>query len=157
MKAVEPVLVVDTSALVRGVLNPQSASGEVMRKCLDGSFELLLSRSVLNEYREVLAYTHLTERKPELTHRSVALILIRLRYVGQYFPHITRHFHLPRDPRDEKFIELAIMGRPNFLVTYDNDLLALAEGHDETAKRFRRLLPGIRLLNSEDFLAAADS
>ena len=36
-------------------------------------------------------------------------------------------FELDRDPKDAKYVDLAIAARSDFLVTRDNDLLALRE------------------------------
>lgn len=38
--------------------------------------------------------------------------------------------HLCRDPRDDKFLALALAGKANFLLTGDADLLALHPFHD---------------------------
>jgi len=46
-----------------------------------------------------------------------------------------------RDPRDDKFLELAVHGRANFIVTGDQDLLAL--------NQFR----GVAILTPAEFLA----
>jgi putative PIN family toxin of toxin-antitoxin system len=42
---------------------------------------------------------------------------------------ITQRITLCRDPRDDKFLELALAGRADFLVTGDVDLLALDPFH----------------------------
>jgi putative PIN family toxin of toxin-antitoxin system len=42
---------------------------------------------------------------------------------------ITQRITLCRDPRDDKFLELAIAGRADFLVTGDVDLLTLDPFH----------------------------
>jgi putative PIN family toxin of toxin-antitoxin system len=45
-----------------------------------------------------------------------------------------------RDPKDDKFLNLASSGKANFIVTGDDDLLIL--------KSYR----GIQILNAKDFL-----
>ena len=48
--------------------------------------------------------------------------------------------------------ELAIAAKGTDIVTADEDLLALAEGHDDSAKRFRQRLPGVRVIEPAGFL-----
>lgn len=145
-------MVMDTNTLVRGMLNRKSAAGVVMERCVARQYRLLLSLEVLKEYREVLGYPHIVQRSGELMPEAIALVLIRLRQVSDYYGKVTRRFRLERDPRDEKFIALALVGQATHLVTQDDDLLSLATGHDATAKRFRRMLPGIRVTPAKAFL-----
>jgi putative PIN family toxin of toxin-antitoxin system len=42
---------------------------------------------------------------------------------------IMQRIELCRDPRDDKFLELALAGRADFLLTGDADLLALRQFH----------------------------
>ena len=55
---------------------------------------------------------------------------------------ITESVGACRDPKDDKFLELAVSGRADYLVTGDLDLLVLDP--------FR----GVRILTPADFLAA---
>jgi predicted nucleic acid-binding protein len=61
-------------------------------------------------------------------------------------------FRFDRDPMDEKFIELALAGSASHMVTNDNDLLYLASGHDDSARRFRQRLPDARVVVPADFM-----
>ncbi len=71
---------------------------------------------------------------------------IRQRLTAQYVNasvaiDISAPIHACRDPRDDKFLEVAVHGRANVIVTGDADLLALHP--------FR----GIEILSPADFLA----
>jgi putative PIN family toxin of toxin-antitoxin system len=82
---------------------------------------ILASQDTLQELASVLhrpklaAYVSLAESTMFLTElaRVVELVLI------------TERVELCRDPRDDKFLELALVGRADFLLTGDADLLAL--------------------------------
>ena len=66
-------------------------------------------------------------------------------------------FEYPRDPKDEKFVELAIYGGATHIVSADKDLLSLQTGHGDAAKRFRRRAALTRILEPKDFLAELDA
>ena len=147
-----PRLVLDTNTLLSGLANRKSASGRVLGHCESRRALLLMSRPIQTEYRRVLGSAEMMRRNPDITPEAIELVLRRLRYVGQYFGRVTSRFRLDRDPNDEPFIELAIEGSASYLVTNDNDLLSLPQGHDDTAKRFRQRLPALRVLRAAEFL-----
>ena len=72
--------------------------------------------------------------------------------MGEYLPRVNTSFRFDRDRDDEPFIELAIAGSASHLVTRDKDLLSLAVGHDDAARRFRQRLPVIRVLRPGAFV-----
>jgi putative PIN family toxin of toxin-antitoxin system len=94
---------------------------------------LLMSRPIQADYRRVLGSPEILRRNPQITQESIELVLRRLRYVGQYCGHVTTRFRFERDRDDEPFIELAIEGAASHLVTTDDDLLDLMQGHDDAA------------------------
>jgi uncharacterized protein len=146
-------VVLDTNVLLRGMLNARSAAGRVVDACDSREFLLLLSRSLLAEYRTVLTHPEIASRHPELTSERVELVLRRLRYVGDIL-RCHSHFEFARDPKDEKLIELAIEGRATHIVTADNDLLSLPSGRSDASRRFRQRLHGVQVLTPTDFLGS---
>jgi hypothetical protein len=83
----------------------------------NGSCTDLMLRSdclaVLSEYRHVLTDVAIVERYPELTAEKAQIALRRLRYVGDVLRSVKSRFDYSRDPKDAKFIELAIAGKSN--------------------------------------------
>ncbi len=145
-------LILDTNIVLRGLLNIRSASGRIIEAVERRSVVLLLSRPVLAEYRAVLTAPAIVERFPELTAEKAEVALRRFRYLAEYARTVGARFSFPRDPRDEKLIELAISARATDIVSSDDDLLSLPAGHGEAAKRFRQRLPGVRVLNPAEFV-----
>ena len=150
-------VVLDTNILLRGLLNMRSASGGVLDACDRRSVVLLLSKPVIAEYREVLTYPAIVERYPELDFEKVEIALRRLRYVGDVVRRVKSRFDYQRDPKDAKFIELAIAGRATHIVSGDKDLLWLASGHGEVANRFRQRAPSTQVMNAATFLDELES
>lgn len=145
-------VVLDTNTLLRGLVSGDSAAAEVLRAAERRLFVPLLSKPVLDEYRAVLTDEALVGRFPEITPRLVEVTLRRLRFVGDYvrLPGVT--FHYPRDPSDQKFIELAISLGATHIVSADKDLLSLPIGRGDAARRFRARVPTVRVLPAEQFV-----
>jgi len=61
-------------------------------------------------------------------------------------------FDYPRDPKDERYVDLAAEIEADFLLTRDNDLLDLMSLSSELAKQFRQRFPRLLILNPVHFL-----
>ena len=113
-------LVIDTNALVSRLLVPDSVPGSAVRRAVDQA-ELLMSEATLIELADVLArekfnpYVSIEERQKflRLLGRIVEIVPIIL------------SVHECRDPSDDKFLEVAVNGEADMIVTGDRDLLVL--------------------------------
>lgn len=65
---------------------------------------------------------------------------------------ILNHFQLPRDPKDEKYINLAVEAEADYIVTRDKDLLDLMTGIDIESKEFRQRFRPLRMVEPIKFL-----
>lgn len=146
-------LVLDTNVVLRGLLNTRSASGRVLEAVENRLVVLLLSKPVLAEYRAVLTDPVVVDRFPELNRERVEVTLRRFRYSGEYLRAVRARFGFPRDPRDEKLIELAISAKATDIVSSDDDLLSLPTGHGDAAKRLRQRLPSLRVMPPAEFVS----
>lgn len=107
------------------------------------AFIPLLSKPVIDEHRAVLLDEAIGERFPEINRTLVDLTIRRLPFVGDYvrLPHAG--FLLRRDPRDAKFVELAIGLKATHIVSSDQDLLSLPSDRGDAGRRFRQRLPAV--------------
>ena len=147
-------IVVDTNVLVRAVVNADSASGRIIQCCDSRALIILLSKAAIAEYRSVLADPEVILRYPQLDEVRVALLLKRLRFVGDVIDTRKTHFDLPRDPTDQKWIELAIAGDATHIISADGDLLSLPSGRSDSSKRFRQRLTNTRIMSPLQFATA---
>jgi putative PIN family toxin of toxin-antitoxin system len=129
-------LVFDTNTLISALLIADSKPREAFSKALDEG-KLLLSPAVLDELNEVLRRPKL---RPYIAPQERAWLWRELIGNGIFVEAIVEEIAECRDPRDNKFLELAISGKADAIVTGDADLLAL--------NPFR----GIPILSSADFL-----
>ncbi|CAN5534952.1 putative toxin-antitoxin system toxin component, PIN family [soil metagenome] len=116
----KPRLVLDTNVLVSAVLTPEGKP----RRCLEYALErgiILLSERTRGELLEVLHRPRLQRYivKPE-REGVLGRIAIRSERVE-----VAEQIKACRDPKDDKFLEAAVSGRADFLVSGDEDLLVL--------------------------------
>lgn len=147
----------DTNVLVRGFAYPDSASARLLNLCESRKLLLLLSRSVLMEYIDVLSRDELVGGRPAIAEGTVKALIERLRYLAEFIDPVRARFRFDRDPEDARFLELAIAGDATHLVTYDNDLLSLPVAHTDAGKRFRQRIRNLRILEVGPFLKDFES
>jgi len=114
-------VVLDTNVIVSAVLLEESVSRRAFdHACLHG--KILLSFDVLAELSEVLGRKQF---RTYVDEDDVRRLLAALAREAEWVEVNTRIFTC-RDPKDNKFLELAVSGHATHLVTGDADLLALS-------------------------------
>jgi putative PIN family toxin of toxin-antitoxin system len=114
---------------------------------------LVLSIQETYEIRDVLTRPRTLKKFPKLTIAGVEAYLKKLGRCTELVTSIPCMFQLPRDPKDEKILNLAIAASAHFILTRDLDLLDLMTKDDESAVNFRQRFPAITILTPESFLA----
>jgi len=104
-------IVLDTNVLVSGLLTPFGISGEIVRMVSAGLLILLYDSRILLEYQEVLY-----RPKFQFNKEHIDLLLDYIKKNGQVIPSRPLKERLP-DPDDEPFLEVAIGGEAECLVT----------------------------------------
>ena len=113
-------LVIDTSALVSRLLLPASLPARAVRKAV-AEGQLLVSDATLLELADVLARARFD---PYVTLAERQQFLRLLGRIAERIP-IVHSIRACRDPKDDKFLELAVNGEGRLIITGDADLLAL--------------------------------
>ncbi len=120
--------VVDTGVFVSALIRRQGTTGAVLRALRDGRFIAIYSTDILVEIIDVLGRDKFHTKYHIQTDDITALInLIRLR--GELvIP--TQIVSACRDPKDDKFLEAALVGQVDCLVSGDADLLDMVSFED---------------------------
>jgi putative PIN family toxin of toxin-antitoxin system len=113
-------IVADSNVLISGLLLPSSVPGQAVRKAVDKGL-LLVSEATMNELADVLARARF-DRYISLEDRKQFLRL--LGRLAEFVP-IVYPIRECRDPKDDKFLELAINGRAELILTGNEDLLMM--------------------------------
>lgn len=125
----------DTNTLISAIIFPNSIPGRAFNLALSRDI-VLISAETITELYEVITrpkfdpYLTIEEREEFLESLLIRSELIEVLEESQ----------ICRDPKDDKFLNLAKSGAANYLVTGDKDLLILQNYY------------GTRILNARDFL-----
>ena len=112
--------VFDNNALVSAVLFEHSVPGLALYAALDRG-TLLVSRATVAELREVLGRKKFDRYVTTEERDQFLAMLVQEATVVE----IVEGVGTCRDPKDDKFLELAVNGNASCLVTGDRDLLVL--------------------------------
>ncbi len=112
--------VFDTNVFVSALLLPDSKPRHALDRALREG-RVLVSFATLAELHEVLSRKRFRRYVDEEDIRSFLAALIR---VAEWVD-VEARIRACRDPKDDKFLELAVSGEGTHIVTGDADLLAL--------------------------------
>jgi putative PIN family toxin of toxin-antitoxin system len=130
-----PRIVLDTNVLISALLF-RGLPSRLVPLWQKGKVTLLISSQVLKEYLRVLAYP-----KFELAAEEIkAIIEIELLPFVEAVKVKSKIRVIAKDPSDDKFLELAVDGKADFLISHDKHLLGLG------------VFRGIRILSVAEFL-----
>lgn len=128
-------VILDTNVLISAVLLKNSVSDIALRKA-QNSCTILCSNSIFNEYTEKLILPRFNKYASLLKRTNMLNVIEKEALFIEPVVKISEC----RDPKDNKFLELAVAGNADCIVTGDNDLLVL--------NPFR----GIKIISPSDFL-----
>ncbi|MDP6038747.1 MAG: putative toxin-antitoxin system toxin component, PIN family [Candidatus Latescibacteria bacterium] len=127
--------VFDTNVIVSALIFEHSKPGRAFRRALQIG-QVLFSLPVLEEVSEVVSREKFVQYvTAEEREEFLEALVARGKFVDP-----AEQIEVCRDPKDDKFLELAVEGNAHFIVSGDDDLLTL--------NPFR----GIEILTVDDFL-----
>lgn len=119
-------IVLDANVIISALIRPQSAPGRILRTTVeDRTVRLVTSALLLEELRAVLEYPRL-QRYLKMSRQDKEEFVILLEQVADPiniddFPALG----ICRDPDDEPYLQTALAGRADYIVSGDQDLLEL--------------------------------
>jgi len=130
--------VLDTTVVVSATLIRDGKEDRILRAWQHDVFELVLSPQILDEMGRVLFYEKLRTAR-WMAEEEVAALVRSLAREAVLVPGRVQ-VKVSRDPGDDKFVEAAIEGRAQHVVTGDKDLLEL-----KTYRAVRIVTPAVFL------------
>jgi uncharacterized protein len=112
--------VIDTNVFVSAILWPQSVPRQAVNQVIDNGV-LLFSDATMKELAEVLSRAKLDCYVSQEKRKK---FLDRIESLAEFVP-IIQLVRECRDPKDDKFLEVALNGRADVIITGDADLLAM--------------------------------
>jgi putative PIN family toxin of toxin-antitoxin system len=127
--------VVDTSVIVSAFLKPDGTSRKALSRVVENHV-LLTSFEILAELNKVLVKPKFQRVFTPVICAEILALLLR---VGEMIE-VKSAIKICRDPDDDKFVNLALDGHADFLVSRDPDLLVL------------KSVQSVRVVSPGDFL-----
>ena len=117
-------VVVDTNVVVSRYLVPQGKPARILSHWEEGDFDLLVSEPILDECRRVLRYDRLRARHG-MNDAAIEQVIVGLRTFATMVVPRQAIRAVDSDPDDDKFLECAVAGGAEFVVSGDRHLLDL--------------------------------
>ena len=140
-------VVFDCMVFLQGAARSASPARACFEIVDEGLVTLCVSPAVLAEVRDVLSRPELVKRFPALSAEWVTAFVTSVADKALVVPDVPNAVALPRDPKDEPYINLVVATQAEFLVSRDRDLLDLMTNAD-----FRRCFPALKIVDPETFL-----
>ena len=116
-------VVLDTSVLVSELIRRQGTTGEVLRLLREARFTVIYTTPTMIEIIEVLGRDPF-RTKYHIESEDITILVNLLRLRGELVNPLGT-ISVCRDPRDDKFLEAALAGQADAIVSGDADLLVL--------------------------------
>jgi len=115
--------VLDVNVLISGLLAPDGASARLIRRWLEGDFEMIVSERLLEELERTLAYPKLRSRISEAAAEGIIGLI---RETATMRPDPPSPPQQSRDAGDDYLIALA-ESSASLLISGNRDILALSK------------------------------
>jgi putative PIN family toxin of toxin-antitoxin system len=138
---VTPVAVFACMVFVQALANGKGPAHACYQLVQSDRLVLYMSPEVEAEVGDVLNRPKIRRKFPDLTDDVVETFLQDAIGRAVMLSEVPETFRLERDPKDERYINLALASKASYLVTWDKDLLDLM--NDEG---FRRQFPELTIL-----------
>ena len=115
-----PRVILDTNLLISRALTPSSLTASAVRLIVDHC-DLLVSQATMDEFASTLTRI---QSKGYVKQDEALVLITAYKEMVEWVP-IIKRVQECRDPKDDKFLELALNGRADYIITGDKDLLVL--------------------------------
>lgn len=122
-------VVLDTNVVVSRFISRSGAPARIYEFWQQRRFDVLVTADILNEYEEVLSRPAI-QRRTNLTGDDVIALIAEISSLAIAVAPKRFVFGVSRDPDDDVFLECALAGSADYIVTGDRHLLVLDSFHD---------------------------
>jgi uncharacterized protein len=148
----KPRVVFDCMIFLQALISPKSVAFKLFEYLEVNRFTLFISREILAEVKNVLNRDYIRNSNPQITDEAVETFLEEVLQKAVLIKTVPPKFKYSRDPKDEKYINLAIEAEADFLVSRDKDLLDLMTDVSVEGKEFRQKSRPLKIVEPLEFL-----
>lgn len=147
-----PRVVIDCMVYLQATLSESGPAAALLRLVDSDALSLFVSAEILEEVRDVLSRPKIREKNPDINDERVDAFINRVSVKTIMVKDVRQHFIYLRDPKDEKYINLAVEAEAEYIVSRDKDLLDLMTGDTDQCKDFRRRFTTLKVIDPVEFL-----
>ncbi len=126
MKSNRLPVVYDCMIFLQGLVTENGVAFRCLELVENGEIELLLSQEILWEIEDVLTRPKLQAKFPLLTRKRADKLLELLKLKGRFVKNVPQIFKYNRDPKDEKYISLAVAAKAEYNILSPETMTCLA-------------------------------
>ncbi len=130
----------DAMCDLQAVTNHDGSAWAAMALSDSGLLKIVACEETLKEVIDVLSRPNSVKKFPSLIERRGPFLAV-IKTIAEMRPDPPKVVSLPRDPKDEPYLNFAIASGAAYLVTRDKDMLDLVDEPDFTAR-----FPVLRIL-----------
>jgi putative PIN family toxin of toxin-antitoxin system len=142
----------DCMVFLQGLISESGVAVNCFELFENGIVELFVSEEVLAEIQDVITRPKLQAKYSRLTDERVEKLVEVLRTKATLIKNVSSVFNYARDPKDEKYINLAVAAGAEYIISRDTDLLDLMTGYDNESKEFRQKFRLLKIIQPLEFL-----
>lgn len=116
--------VLDANVFVSAVLSPMGIPAKIFKAWRDGDFHLVISKAILEEIDRVFRYPRIA-RRHRWPEERISLFIEDLAHLAILAPSKRKLTVITDDPSDNRYLECAIEGGAEYIVSGDQHLLQL--------------------------------
>lgn len=150
-----PRVVFDCMVYLQATFSESGPAASLLRLVDNDALSLFVSADILKEVREVLSRPKIRKRSSDITDERVDALINRITEKATIVDDVRQHFIYSRDPKDEKYINLAVEAGAEYLVSRDKDLLDLMTDDTDDCKDFRHRFKSLKIIAPVEFLKTA--
>lgn len=136
------LVVLDSNVIISSLLHSSGNASKVIELWRKQYFKVLISNYILTEIKDTLKDKQLA-LKYHLSPIKQARLLTQLYHSSQLQDPISPPTPITRDPKDNPIIQLSLVGKAQYLVTGDQDLLVFSKN---------KAMQTLRIITPADFL-----
>jgi putative PIN family toxin of toxin-antitoxin system len=122
-------VVLDANVFVSAALKPHSKPAQIIELVKEGEIALMLSHAILEELRKVFRYPKIRKELP-LTASEIDEVLAEIAQGAILTPGKIQIGAVKDDPEDNRYLECAVEGQADFIISGDKHLLSLKNYQD---------------------------
>jgi putative PIN family toxin of toxin-antitoxin system len=150
---VTPTVVYDCMIFLQALASDKGPAFACIQLVEQGRVKLVVSSAVFDEVRDVLNRFDIQTKFPRLVPERVQKFLEKVTNLSELIRDVPPIFKLPRDPKDEPYINLAIAAHAEFLVSWNKRHMGYLMAKDTPeGLDFCNRFPGIKILEPPAFL-----